>query len=112
MSCVRRWRKRVCLSLNSVSILLLCDYCVHATAVFHAYLCSADLYMQRRFLRARNHDVAKAKAMFMAHISWRKEFCVDELDQFVFHERDAIISLYPQGYHKMDKLVSLGVFMI
>lgn len=63
-----------------------------------------DLYMQRRFLRARNHDVAKAKAMFMTHIQWRKEFGVDELDHFVFQERDAMISLYPQGYHKIDKL--------
>ncbi|DBA77767.1 hypothetical protein WJX77_009166 [Trebouxia sp. C0004] len=63
-----------------------------------------DMYMQRRFLRARNHDVAKAKAMFMTHMQWRKEFGVDQLDQFVFQERDAMISLYPQGYHKMDKM--------
>lgn len=62
--------------------------------------------MQRRFLRARNHDVSKAKAMFMAHVQWRKEFGADTLDQFVFQERDAIISLYPQGYHKTDKMVS------
>ncbi len=67
---------------------------------------TADMYMQRRFLRARNHDVAKAKAMFMTHMQWRKEFGVDQLDQFVFQERDAMISLYPQGYHKMDKMVS------
>ncbi len=67
---------------------------------------NADMYMQRRFLRARNHDVAKAKAMFMTHMQWRKEFGVDQLDQFVFQERDAMISLYPQGYHKMDKMVS------
>lgn len=63
-----------------------------------------DMYMQRRFLRARNHDVAKAKAMFMTHMQWRREFGVDQLDQFVFQERDAMISLYPQGYHKMDKM--------
>ncbi|KAL3132182.1 hypothetical protein ABBQ32_008786 [Trebouxia sp. C0010 RCD-2024] len=63
-----------------------------------------DMYMQRRFLRARNHDVQKAKAMFMAHVQWRKEFGADTLDEFVFHERDAIISLYPQGYHKTDKM--------
>ena len=44
--------------------------------------------------------------MFMAHMQWRKEFGVDQLDHFVFQERDAIISLYPQGYHKMDKMVS------
>ena len=66
---------------------------------------SADMHMLRRFLRARSHDVAKAKAMFLAHIQWRKEFGVDELDSFEFTERDAVISLYPQGYHKTDKLV-------
>ena len=43
--------------------------------------------------------------MFMAHVQWRKEFGADTLDQFVFQERDAIISLYPQGYHKTDKMV-------
>ena len=43
----------------------------------------------------------------MAHVQWRKEFGADTLDQFVFQERDAIISLYPQGYHKTDKMVSL-----
>ena len=68
--------------------------------------CAADMYMQRRFLRARSHDIAKAKAMFMAHMQWRKEFGVDELHNFVFQERDAMISLYPQGYHKTDKVVS------
>lgn len=45
----------------------------------------------------------------MAHVQWRKEFGADTLDQFVFQERDAIISLYPQGYHKTDKMVSLWV---
>ena len=70
----------------------------------------ADFYMQRRFLRARNHDVQKAKAMFMAHVQWRKEFGADALDDFVFHERDAIISLYPQGYHKTDKMVILMLY--
>ena len=43
----------------------------------------------------------------MAHIQWRKEFGADTLDQFIFQERDAIISLYPQGYHKTDKMVKL-----
>lgn len=66
---------------------------------------SADMHMLRRFLRARSHDLAKARAMFLAHIQWRKEFGVDELDNFEFTERDAVISLYPQGYHKTDKLV-------
>lgn len=65
----------------------------------------ADLYMLRRFLRARSHDLAKAKAMFLAHLQWRKEFGADDLDKFEFTERDAVISVYPQGYHKVDKQV-------
>ena len=44
--------------------------------------------------------------MFRAHIQWRREFGADELDNFHFHERDAFISMYPQGYHKTDKIVS------
>ena len=28
------------------------------------------------------------------------------MEDFHFHERDAFISLYPQGYHKTDKSVS------
>ena len=47
--------------------------------------------------------------MFKAHLEWRREFGTDELDRFHFHERDAFISLYPQGYHMTDKLVGHGV---
>ena len=50
--------------------------------------------------------------MFRTHLQWRKEFGTDELDSFVFHERDAFISLYPQGYHKTDKLVSCAVHRV
>lgn len=66
----------------------------------------ADKYYLRRFLRARQHDLKKAKAMFLGHMEWRREFGTDSiLDDFHFHERDAFISMYPQGYHKTDKLV-------
>ena len=41
----------------------------------------------------------------MAHIKWRADFKVDELKDFVFHERDSFITLYPQGYHMTDKIV-------
>lgn len=30
----------------------------------------------------------------------------DIIHKFQFHERDVFLSLYPQGYHKTDKLVS------
>lgn len=62
-----------------------------------------DMYL-KRFLRARGHDVERAKAMFLAHLAWRKENEVDSLlEKFHFKERDAVLSIYPQGYHKTDK---------
>ncbi|EFN52314.1 hypothetical protein CHLNCDRAFT_26961, partial [Chlorella variabilis] len=64
-----------------------------------------DRFYLRRFLRARQHDLAKAKAMFLAHLKWREENSIDDiLTNFQFQERDAFLSLYPQGYHKTDKL--------
>ncbi|CAK0783609.1 hypothetical protein CVIRNUC_006808 [Coccomyxa viridis] len=63
-----------------------------------------DMYFLRRFLRARQHDLKRAKDMYAATVKWRAEFGVDTiLEDFHFHERDAFISLYPQGYHKTDK---------
>lgn len=45
--------------------------------------------------------------MYAASMKWRAEFGVDTiLEDFHFHERDAFISLYPQGYHKTDKTVN------
>lgn len=73
--------------------------------------CIADMYFLRRFLRARQHDLKKARDMYAASVKWRAEFGVDTiLEDFHFHERDAFISLYPQGYHKTDKSVSPLVF--
>jgi hypothetical protein len=44
--------------------------------------------------------------MYAASVKWRAEFGTDTiLDDFHFAERDAFISLYPQGYHKTDKTV-------
>lgn len=48
--------------------------------------------------------------MFVADVKWRKEFGTDTiLQDFHFHERDAFISVYPQGYHKTDKMVPVLV---
>jgi len=64
-----------------------------------------DKYYLRRFLRARQHDISRANAMFLAHLNWRREMGVDDiLDTLHFHERDAFLTLYPQGYHKTDRL--------
>ena len=66
----------------------------------------ADKYRLRRFLRARQHDLKRARAMWADDVKWRKEFGADSiLENFHFHERDAFISVYPQGYHKTDKMV-------
>ena len=44
--------------------------------------------------------------MYIADVEWRKDFGTDTiLEDFHFHERDAFISVYPQGYHKTDTLV-------
>ena len=101
-----------------------------------------DKYYLRRFLRARQHDLGRAKDMFLAHLKWRQDNAIDGiLDDFIFQvraggrggnavtlphielpsrnhlqqqpiptllgmqERDAFLSLYPQGYHKTDKMV-------
>ena len=43
--------------------------------------------------------------MFLNHLEWRKSFGVDNIiEEFHFEERDAFLSLYPQGYHKTDRL--------
>ena len=60
--------------------------------------------MYRRFLRARQHDVPRAVEMWTAHLAWRREIGADTiLEDFHFPERDAFISLYPQGYCNVDK---------
>ncbi|KAL4418792.1 hypothetical protein ABPG77_005506 [Micractinium sp. CCAP 211/92] len=64
-----------------------------------------DRFYLRRFLRARQHELPRAKAMFLAHLKWRKENGIDGiLEDFHFQERDAFLSIYPQGYHKTDKM--------
>ncbi|KAK9819422.1 hypothetical protein WJX74_001938 [Apatococcus lobatus] len=64
-----------------------------------------DRYTLRRFLRARQHKLPAAKLMWANHVKWRKEIGADTImDDFTFDERDAFVSIYPQGYHKTDKL--------
>lgn len=64
-----------------------------------------DDYYLRRFLRARQHDLEKGQEMFLNHLKWRKDFGTDTiLEDFVYEERESFLALYPQGYHKVDKL--------
>lgn len=44
--------------------------------------------------------------MWSKHLAWRDEIGADTiLEDFKFEERDAFISLYPQGYCNVDKVV-------
>lgn len=62
--------------------------------------------MLRRFLRARSYNMEKATAMWQASLEWRREHEVDDiLMTFEFPERDEVLKIMPQGYHKTDKTV-------
>jgi glutamate synthase domain-containing protein 3 len=66
----------------------------------------SDYYTIRRFVRARQHDLDRAHVMLVNHIKWRKEVDADGiLDNFEYQERDSFLTIYPQGYHKTDKMV-------
>ena len=66
-----------------------------------------DYYLLRRFLRARSYDLEKATLMWSNFLAWREEHQVDNiLQDFYFGEREEFLKVYPQGYHKLDKIVS------
>lgn len=70
------------------------------------HLLGTDMYLLRRFLRARQHNIPKAKTMILSFLKWREENNIDAiLRDFHFSERTAFVQQYPQGYHKTDKLV-------
>lgn len=63
-----------------------------------------DFYL-RRFVRARQHDITRATEMFFNHLQWREANGMDTImEEFFFDERDAFLTLYPQGYHMTDKV--------
>lgn len=54
-------------------------------------------YLVRRFLRARNFDLAKTKAMYTNTARWKKEFGVDELyHTFEYTEKAQVDKYYPR----------------
>jgi hypothetical protein len=58
-----------------------------------------------RFLRARKFDLIKSKEMILACEQWRTEYNVAAIvKDFPFPEGDQIREIYPQYYHKTDKL--------
>lgn len=56
-----------------------------------------------RFLRARKLKIEKALEMFKKYIQWRDEMKVDDIFKDEFPEESDILSIYPQGLHKVDK---------
>ena len=52
-----------------------------------------------RFLRARDYNLRRAGAMFINHLAWREAYGVDDILEKEFPEREAILRLFPQGYH-------------
>ncbi|EFN52249.1 hypothetical protein CHLNCDRAFT_54578 [Chlorella variabilis] len=58
----------------------------------------------RRFLRARKHNILKAKLMFLEQLQWRKGAEVDTvLTDFVFHERQEFSKWYPEAFYGVDR---------
>lgn len=58
-----------------------------------------------RFLRARKWDFDAAMAMFEKAEAWRKDFKVDELyANFEYPEKEDVDKIYPQYYHRTDKV--------
>jgi hypothetical protein len=62
-----------------------------------------DVALQR-YLRARKHDVAKAKAMVLSTLAWRAQVGADTiLDEFDFHEKQKFHEHYPEGFYNTDR---------
>eukprot|EP00983_Pelagomonas_calceolata_P090771 1157460-Pelagomonas_calceolata.AAC.8 len=65
--------------------------------------------MLRRFLKARQWDVASAQQMWMDMLEFRALNNVDRiLTDFHFTEREAFLDAYPHGLHKVDRKVGPG----
>ncbi|KAF5840360.1 CRAL-TRIO domain-containing protein, partial [Dunaliella salina] len=60
--------------------------------------------MLRRFLKARQWDVAGAQQMWMDMLEFRALYNVDRiLTDFQFTEREEFLDAYPHGLHKVDR---------
>lgn len=75
--------------------------CMHA-----CIMRNTDEHDAARFLKARNYDLAAARAMWEAMLAWRRELRVDTIHEwFSFNERDAYNKIYPTGLHQVDREV-------
>ena len=62
-----------------------------------------DQYLHR-FVRARKYHVSEVLVMVKNHVEWFKHFRVQEIAEFEFTELEQFRTVYPHGYHGLDKL--------
>ena len=61
-----------------------------------------DVYLNR-FLRARKYNLEEIVIMIRDHLAWYKNFGVAEISRFEFTEINEFRTVYPHGYHGVDK---------
>eukprot|EP00916_Digyalum_oweni_P027221 GHVL01044628.1.p1 GENE.GHVL01044628.1~~GHVL01044628.1.p1 ORF type:complete len:164 (-),score=29.91 GHVL01044628.1:197-688(-) len=63
-----------------------------------------DIFIYR-FLKKEKYDLYKCKNSIKKYINWRDEFNVDDIiKNFKVGDLHKLKSIYPQGYHGVDKL--------
>ena len=64
-----------------------------------------DDYDFLRFCRARKFVLADIQTMWKNHMEWRvKRQCDKIYQEWTFEEEEKVFEIYPQFYHKTDKL--------
>ena len=63
-----------------------------------------DDYYLLKFCRARDFDLKEVVKIFQNFITWRKDNGVDYIcENFYFKEYNDLLSIYPHGFHKVDR---------
>ena len=58
----------------------------------------------RRYLRARKHDIGRAKEMVLKTLKWRAEVGADTVfEDFDFQEKEKFHQHYPEGFYNVDR---------
>ena len=77
---------------------------IEATEIANLEALHFDDHDILRFCRARKFDLPKMQIMFTNFMNWRKSDEIDNIiETFKFDERDAVMNVYPHGYHGIDK---------
>ena len=66
------------------------------------YIRFDDIYLNR-FVRARQYKFNDVVIMVNNHIQWLREFNVADIMEFRFEELEQFRTVYPHGYHGIDK---------